>query len=86
MKQKFKTVLRDGRKVRFKYDWDSWLAIGPKDEGFVERVLVNGKDFTCTMTTMTQQVRNAAAERGLSVSVREEGKKLYLRISQKESK
>lgn len=44
------------------YDWDAWFASG-------RFVLRRGRDYTCSQGTMAQQVRNAAAKRGISVSL-----------------
>lgn len=46
------------------YDWDGWFS----RRRFVLRA---GRDYRCSTTTMAQQVRNTASERGLRVTVRE---------------
>ena len=44
------------------YPWDSWLA---RDR----IVLRRGKDYQCSQSVMAQQIRNAAVQRGLRVSL-----------------
>lgn len=44
------------------YDWDEWFALG----GFT---LVRGEDYVCSQSAICQQVRSAASNRKLSVSI-----------------
>jgi hypothetical protein len=55
------------------YPWDSWFA----RESFR---LVRGRDYDCPVSSIIQQVRNAASRRGLGVSV-SEGKDGTLRVT-----
>jgi hypothetical protein len=56
------------------YRWSKWFQ---EAEGFQ---VVRGRDFDCTMTAMTQQVRNNAIKHGVKVSIKEEGDTLYVKI------
>lgn len=42
------------------YSWDDWFSL----DAFVVR---RGDDFSCSMSAMSQQIRDAASVRGLSV-------------------
>lgn len=48
---------------RRRHPWDKWF-------GYRQFVLKKGRQYTCQSYTMAQQVRNAAAERDMKVSIR----------------
>lgn len=51
------------------YRWDDWL-LGPADvDGQHREVLVRGEDYDCSQSAMSQQVRTAARQRRLLVSI-----------------
>lgn len=51
------------------YRWDEWL-LGPSDEdGQHRELLVSGRDYDCSESTMSQQIRSQAGIRGLSASI-----------------
>ena len=56
----------DGAKMpgRNLYDWDALF----KRRSFP---LVRGKDFRCSQSVMVQQIRNAASQRGLHLTITE---------------
>lgn len=50
-----------------RYPWDRWFGSASRRRR--QFVLVKGKDYHCMSHSMSVQVRNAAAARGLRVSV-----------------
>ena len=46
-----------------RHPWDKWF-------GYRQFALKKGRQYTCQSHTMAQQVRNAAAERDMKVSIR----------------
>lgn len=48
-----------------KYHWDEWFASG-------RFVLLRKKHYSCSESSIVQQVRNAASARGLKVRARSE--------------
>jgi hypothetical protein len=46
------------------YDWEKWF-------GKPRFALKRGRDYGCATSSMAQQVRNAASEHGVSVSITE---------------
>ena len=55
------------------YFWESWFS-RPSFR------LTRGSDFHCGSGTMCQNIRTAASERGVSVSIRERGDELLVRV------
>lgn len=45
-----------------RYRWDEWLAMPSV-------TLRHGRDYACSQASITQQARNAAARRGIRISV-----------------
>lgn len=56
------TITQIGRPAA--YPWEFWLARQ-------RLVLRRGRDYACTNSTMASNVRNAASQRGISISVEE---------------
>jgi hypothetical protein len=54
-----------------KYDWDDWF-----NRSFT--VLIRGRDYRCSQSSMVQQVRNAALKMGVMVSVIDGGDRVTL--------
>jgi hypothetical protein len=61
------------RKQATRYPWDKWFAKS-------KFVLTKGVDFNCMAHSMIVQLRNVAASRGVSVSVRSEGNILSVTV------
>ena len=59
-----------------RYDWDKWL----KRRRFK---LHQGTDYDCSHSAIVQQVRSAACDRGVSVSVRENGDSIEVLVVRK---
>lgn len=58
--------------VAIRHPWDRWFCRGPyRDRGPFRRVCLRRiRDYDCMPHSMAVQIRNAAAARGLHVSVR----------------
>lgn len=58
-----------------RYNWDKWFSRN-------SFTLTRGKDFECQPHGMAQQIRNAAAPRGLTVSIKHlDGGKLKVKVN-----
>lgn len=55
------------------HDWDFILGSG-------SRVLKHSRDFNCTIHGMIQQVRNAAARRGVKITLHADDDSIYLKV------
>lgn len=55
------------------YNWNQWFA----GKRFV---LQRGRDFTCSMASIAQQVRNAASLRKVSASIVEQDDRLVVYV------
>ena len=61
-----------------KYYWDDWF----KNDFFMLR---KGRDFFCGITSMIQQIRNAALARGIRVKMKKvDGNDISVRIMRDE--
>jgi len=68
-----KLGFRKKEKMASKYPWDRWFS----QKSFnIER----GKHFDCQTHGMSQQIRNVAASRGISVTIRCEDNKLKVKV------
>ena len=56
-----------------KYRWEEWF-------GRPLTVLVNGLDYHCSQSTMSQMVRNNASQRGLRVRVTDTGDTIIIEV------
>lgn len=57
--------------MRKAYDWDQWFGRPADEDGKVRFVLVKGEHYRCSQSSMCQQVRTAAKDRGLLVNVQD---------------
>lgn len=55
------------------YDWDGWFAQGSFK-------LRRGRQFNCRPSSIIQQARNAASERGLGLIVIESDQEIYFSV------
>jgi len=71
--QSRKDGVRKGVGALRKYPWEEWFG-GYRFE------LRRGRDYTCSDSSMAQQIRNQAAERGIRVSIVDQGGSLIVVI------
>lgn len=60
------------------HPWNKWFA-----PHRVKFVIVKGVDFTCSIPSMLQSVRNRASERGVGVETQVDGKTVTVRLHRK---
>lgn len=56
------------------YMWEEWFALG-------KFTLVRGKHYTCSQSSMQQQVRSNASARGVGTSIRDLGDRLVVEVT-----
>ena len=59
--------------MTMRYFWDEWLSL----PSFLLR---HGEHFNCSRSSITQQARNAASDRGLRISVVEVADGVLIRV------
>lgn len=52
-----------------KYTWEDWFAEPYDTDGRKRIVLYAGKDYNCSQSSICQQIRTAARQRGLLVNI-----------------
>lgn len=62
-----------------KYNWEEWFTRG-------RFTLRRGRDYRVSQSSMVQQVRNAAHEAGLHVSIQDAGNRLVVTVAHSSEK